>query len=487
MSIGFAGSKNIDERRRRRLAQEGMEAPSSDSSGAPRRKSPRKSAASRKSAESTESDNSHSSDSPSSARSRLWREPWKYGVLISLLILANCGLVYHAFRATTLANEGIAATVDAITTWTVRYLPFIYCIAVSHIAWLIYYHRSRSRLDFSGRYRLWIWMATLWTVITACALCGWHERFGNWLAGKTTFREWNGPLWCWLIPAAAAMLSNTRLITEEFTRCRFAWRMHLSSLLCAALAGGCLLLQGTSIDGPWMQPTLTMSVILWPTLELGAFLLFARHVVHVSNEPATSAARRRMWRIPVADIMRKFVAWVLAPREELPAYTAELTSKPTRKKSASARTKRSTKAKSTRSKKAPSKVVTSTAVKEPPSVSAEANSAKVQNSAPVAVPKKTEPLATQQSSQAASVPADAKESEAQSTQTRPAPQLRSDPPQKVKGPNFAAREDREPERVLVAKKEKFSEDDFGDVEGWGDEEQDEPRRKRMKGKKKRRR
>ncbi len=33
MSIGFAGSKNIDERRRRRLAQEGMEAPSSESSG----------------------------------------------------------------------------------------------------------------------------------------------------------------------------------------------------------------------------------------------------------------------------------------------------------------------------------------------------------------------------------------------------------------------------------------------------------------------
>ncbi len=382
----------------------------------------------------------------------------------------------------------------SVEGWTVRHLGSAYFVAVSYVAWLIFYHRSQSRLDFSGRYRLWIWMAALWTVMTACALFGWHVRFGDWLVGKSTFREWNGPLWCWLIPAAAALLSNTRLLTEEFTRCRFAWRMHLASLMSAAASGGCLLLQGTSIDGPWMPPTLSISGLLWPTLELGAFLLFARHVVYVSNEPATSTMRKRMWRIPVGDIMQKIVAWVLAPREELPAYTVGMTSKPARKKAApAAKTKRAAKAKSTRTRKAPSRSATPKADKPFPAVSSESTAVKVEQSVSAPAPRKPEPSPQpspppmQRSSEASIQPADRVESETKSVQTRPAPQLRSDPPQKVKGPKFAARPEREPERVVVTQKQLTTEDDFGDVEGWEDEEQDGPRRKRMKGKKKRRR
>lgn len=491
MSIGFAGSKSIDERRRRRLAQEGMEAPSSDSGRTSRRKSPRKSAASQNSAESSQSLTSDLMTARAAVHSRLWQASWKYGVLIGFLIVANCSLVLHVGWTRGQTAAGVTTTLQTVETWLLRYLPFAYCLAVSHFAWLIYYHRSRSRLDFGGQYRLWIWMAALWTVIMACALSGWHERFGYWLAGKTTLREWKGPLWCWLIPAAAALLSNTRLLTEEFTPCRIAWRLHLVSLVSAGIAGTCLLLQGTSFDGVWMMPALALASTLWPTLELGAFLLFARYVVYVSNEPSVTSRPKRVRRIPAAELLQKVVAWVLEPREELPAYGSHSVSPPRRRKKikspANSKPKASANAKKARVSVRPSKPP---AAKSLEAAKTSASSEVSKTSVSIPEPKKTEPPVLPQTPPPPREP-QAKsrtEPDTKTIQSVPGPVTRIDTAHAVKGPHLGAAQRKHEEAPVVAgRKEEDAEDDFGDVDAWGDDEREASRHKRMKGKKKRRR
>lgn len=465
MSNGFAGAKSVDDRRRRRLAQE-------ESAGLPRRRS----RSSAQSAGSTSLEESIPRSAP--ARTWLWRQPWKYAALLIALMLLDVGLVLHtAFSLAGVESSPVTA-LRSSEEWITQHLARAYFVACALTAWLILHHRSRSRLDFSGRYRLWIWLALFWSAMSACSIGSWHDRFGEWLAGKANLHGWNGPLWCWLIPATAALLASTSLLRYELAACRTAWRIHLASLPLAAFAAGSLLLKGTSLDGPWLAPATTLTVMLWPTLELGALLLFARHVVHVTNEPSRIPRKRRVKKRTFAKLLKRLAAWMFAPRDELPAYGPE-TAKPARKRSTkpSAKSRRKTTAKRAASRRT---TEVEEEIDETPETTPKAEQAplKSETTATRAQPARPQAQPTQQPTPKQEEP-------------RPATQLRVDPPQAKRGPRFAEpvaqREELEAVAVQHEKQRMEMEDDFGDVDDWSDEESETPRHRRTKGKKKRRR
>lgn len=504
MTNGFAGSKSLDERRRRRLAQEGLEA-SGESPRASRRRL-RASLFSR-SSDSPQTEHSLQLSAAAPVKTRLWREPWKYWTLISLLLLVNIGTVAFAHRG--MVIDGPIAT-PSVVNWIVDHLAIGYFGMTAAVTWLIFCHRSRSRLDFGGRYRLWLWPAAIWTGVTTCSLTGGHELFGDWLAGQTNLRGWNGPFWCWLVPASALMLSSTRLLTTEFIACRSAWKLHLTSLVPSLFAVVCVLLDGTSLDGAWRVPAVTLATILWPTLELGSFLLFARHVVHVTNEPTPVVRRRRQPKQSLRKLLKRFITWLLAPREELPAYAEVKAPTRARKKSskAPARSKSRTSRKSSTKK---SRVVERTDEDDDSEVDAddevEAESPPARQapvSAPVAPVRVDKPSVTATAKiekpvvapvvppkpiPPAPVTAPRVDAVAKVAESRPGSQLRVDPQQAKRGPHFAQAQQREREAVAaMSRASQQMEDDFGDVNDWedGEQESNRPQRKKMKGKKHRR-
>jgi hypothetical protein len=424
----------------------------------------------------------------------LWRQPWKYAALLAALVLLNLGLVLHtACFPITGAGSAVAA-IRSAEEWVTQHLARGYFVACALTAWLILYHRSRSRLDFSGLYRLWIWLALFWSAMSACSIGGWHDQFGEWLAGQVSLRGWNGPLWCWLIPAAAALLACTSLLRYELSACSTAWRLHVASLPLAFFAAGSLLLRGTSLDGAWLAPATSLTTMLWPTLELGALLLFARHVVYVTNEPTRIPRKRRVRRRTLSRLLKRLAAWMFAPRDEMPAYGDETRKPRKRSPKASAKSKRRSPAKKS-SRRAPaieneiedtpqtvSQVEQAPVKPEPPPVQP------IVAKQPAAIPPQAIPVKPHDRPIAQQV---RKEETRKQEEARPATQLRVDPPQAKRGPNFAEPDRQREEREAVAAVQRESqrhemEDDFGDVDGWADEESEAPRHRRMKGKKKRR-
>jgi hypothetical protein len=505
MTNGFAGAKSLDERRRRRLAREGTDAgvePSRASRGRSR------SSDAPQAAKSAQAENSLQLPA-SPVRSRLWREPWKHALLIAALLLVNIGLVLHANWS--VLRPGSPAATSAIESWLVEHLAIGYFALTTRFAWLIYRHRSRSKLDFAGRYRLWILPALFWTGVFACSMTGWHQSIGETLAGQTNIPLSIGSRLCWLIPAAAILLFMTRLLKSEYSVSRLSWRLHLSSVAVAAIAVGCGLLHGTPLDGVWRSPAFTLGMILWPTLEFGSFLLFARHIVHVTNDPIPCVTRPRKRLISGGEVFTKLLTWLRASRRK-PAKKAWKTYKPPRNwtvtrpaKSQPEPAEKTRTGAKTRGVKSINEDeshedadgVENMPVSEKTAATAPIPSREPQSAKPIGadvkpaitpppappkpatVPPRQEAVQTPRA-EVVSKPAESKSSS----------KLRFDQPQANRGPHFAqANQQREREAVAAARRdESRTEDDFGDVDDdWDADESEAPRRKRMKGKKKRRR
>lgn len=154
--------------------------------------------------------------------------------------------------------------------------------------------RRHKTDDFKGRYRIWIWAAMTWLVMSINAVARVHLVVSDLAVSLTGWSGWLGPAFWWVLPAALAVgFIFLRLVVEMRSS-----RLAVFALL---LTGGCsagalaahleALPAQTAIPAGLVQPTLTLAAHVLLLTSLG---LYARRVVlEASGKLAASTPRKK--------------------------------------------------------------------------------------------------------------------------------------------------------------------------------------------------
>lgn len=278
MSISFAGSRCVDERRRRRLAQE------ADLEPQPERRGPvraRAESGSRK----VEERRPPASPAESIVRPQLWAH-----VLITMLtMMAGAGLLLGGdwidrHRPDLAQSFGLQA---GRLVW----LFHVGCLLLaSQLAYINLWYRVRSRKDFSGRYRVWYFVVPAWLVFCACVATDGHHLLARAANARWPLPLQNAELLWWMTPTGVVLVTFARLLSHEMRRTRggmlFLWTATIAALVNAAVLLGRPML-GESHSVLMIEQGLAL---LWPASLMLSMMYFARYVIHVSSEPSEACA-----------------------------------------------------------------------------------------------------------------------------------------------------------------------------------------------------
>ncbi len=286
MTTRFAGSRSLDERRRRRLAAESNnpdlnnDLPVSEDSPA-------------------RADADDFSQQSAAVQFPLHKvisqKMWKHWAVAFFGLALGAGILYCGHHAADLEEKlgpGFARLFNLSSGPVFRCYRSILLILSGQLALLIFWARSRSLQDFAGRYRLWVWVAGAWFWFAFSTASGAHHAWSE----SVVWLWWDAPLrnrttLCWLIPAVLLGAELLWMMHRDMRGCR-------SSLSMLWLAAGLLLTAGVQTlltDVGWSeltQPAVAMGGVL---CLFTSMLLHARHVIYQSAEPP----QRRPFRLPI--------------------------------------------------------------------------------------------------------------------------------------------------------------------------------------------
>ncbi len=288
MNVGFAGSKHLDERRRRRLAGEANTLK-------------------------VEAETPGRSDgSPGGVAERPWpflpKDPlvqllvprrWGPVATAAVVGLAICGLTLLAGhdlnRTAQWLGPDLAALFDLSTGRLVNFLSTFLLLLAAQLSVLVWWVRSASPRDFEGRYQVWARAAAVWLTFAFALNTGAHHAFS-----RTVLRALDGlglDLWraeplFWLVPSGLIGLLLFQQLRRDMRAC------HVSGT-CLGLAAGCCVL--AAVAEFWSGQVLgrrdAQTVSAATSLAAHYFVclavwLHARHVVYVSADPPEEPARK---------------------------------------------------------------------------------------------------------------------------------------------------------------------------------------------------
>jgi hypothetical protein len=292
---GFAGSRSLDERRRRRLAT-GSESVSLDQ---PADVSPRRSAAAK-----TKKNRRGPAHFP--LRKVISIRYWKLGAVIFCATLAAAGILLGGWAASFYGEQlgpGFVFLFRLDAARLVRGFAAVGLLLAGELALLISWARAQSLQDFNGRYRGWVF----------CALLGFLAAFGlqtqlaaAWSATATWL--WATPFshkatLLWLVPTATGALFVHAYLVREMRDCRlssiFAWLAALFG------CGAAVVVMARPLPLPILQARLVECgvALLFVVCAFSSLLLHARHVLYVCADPPSSGPSR------LAALLRSIRPW----------------------------------------------------------------------------------------------------------------------------------------------------------------------------------
>jgi hypothetical protein len=219
---------------------------------------------------------------------------WKLWTLTGLLLAGMAAVLVVMHHAPSFRPE-LAPALDPLFRGDqpklVSYLETILWTLSGQLALLIGWHRSQSRLDFRGRYRIWPWAAAVMFGSGLCAATNLHVGVSaviEELGFVEPFRHYIG----WRIPALCLMLPLWMLMDRDVRRSRAAvvmLRIAFLTLLLGACAG--------------LYRPATIEPAIWSVVELagglfGSALLMAAmwvqgwYVAYVTPDPPVATPRR---------------------------------------------------------------------------------------------------------------------------------------------------------------------------------------------------
>jgi hypothetical protein len=344
MAAQFAGSRSLDERRRRRLATESEDvAPEVVAAPLPRR------------LPATKAPVKVRGPSHFPLRKVISARRWKHAGLAFLGLLLAGGILAGGWAAETHAEKlgpGFVRLFDLSAGRLVRWYVSWALVLGSQLAALIWWLRSQSLQDFNGRYRGWACCAALGLIaafaIQTDAFQAWSATIA-WLWGADLRNKY---LLSWIVPVIFCGIPTWRFLHQEMRDCRVSLTLlWLTVLLSAGLAA-------FVVFRPSAAPTLSVRLVHCGVAMLAAqcltlSLLFqARHAIYISIEPP---ADRPAWFVA---LWRRYRG--AGKRSRKSSASSESTV------SASARRRRKPKPRRDRAAESPSKEAAETACPEAP-------------------------------------------------------------------------------------------------------------------------
>jgi hypothetical protein len=308
MAIGFAGSRQLDERRRRRLASNPVhDAPTETTS-----------------TESVPSDDgsvdeqnrshfSHVSHFP--LRKLISPKAWKLWGIGLLGLLAGVALLragQFAAEAGSGTSDGFVRLFDPVNGRAMRVYGSVLLMISGQLAILIGWVRSRSPLDFGGRYRVWTKIAAAGVAASLFLITDFHLLIMDVIQWRTNMDQSYQLQLCWLIPAVICAAFLFRMMHQEMRENR----LSLVLLWVAAASGLITTLQNAGVSLPGFEgetQLLKSGIVLFAQLSLMMSLLFhTRHVIYVSLDPPEkksvpkrSRSQIRLPRLRLTNLFRR--------------------------------------------------------------------------------------------------------------------------------------------------------------------------------------
>jgi hypothetical protein len=276
MSITFAGSRCVDERRRRRLAQEAEQETPAERRAPSRAKAvPRRQVVHIRPPESPLED---------FLRPQLW-----LNVLLAVAGLGLCGGMVWLGDWIDRLHPELAASFGLRNGLLVRLSRCLTFLAGAQVAYAILWYRARSRKDFAGRYRVWHFVVPAWLVFGLATATDGHWLAAQWASSAWALSGAHAVSLCWMVPAGIVLLTLTRLLHLEMRGSRGSAACMWLGTIAATMNAVLLLGAGMLPIDERVAYLLERAVeCVWPAAVLMAMTFYARHVIYVTNEPAPS-------------------------------------------------------------------------------------------------------------------------------------------------------------------------------------------------------
>lgn len=330
MTARFAGSRTLDERRRRWLASHETEQPSTTR--------PRKTG-------------EDPGDSAEPARVQITHFPvrkiispkgWKIALVAVVSLLAGASLVAAAYFGSEHAESlgpGWQRLFPVSGGGLVRLFEAGLLILSGQLAWLVWWLRARSLRDFDGQYHVWLW-ASVAVMFTGLGwLGGWHWAWSETFCWLSTTDFPQRAVLCWLLPGTLAGGVIWKKLRADMRDCQSSSVLFWMVGVC--FLGACAF--RLRLDhAPWPETT---RQLVGSSLQMltcvgvfAAFLVHARFVLHVSLEaPAARPSILSKMRERILVAVKKLpkprfsLAWISLPKFPKRSKSASTKAKPTRR------------------------------------------------------------------------------------------------------------------------------------------------------------
>jgi hypothetical protein len=294
MTARFAGSRFLDERRRRRLAAENGDMDPQPSVSLSLPSSP------------TKSTSAASAPGPQEVvgglplRKLISPRLWKHGVVSLLWLYIGCGIIWCG-QQLEFGHLAWGSNWDHLLNLTSgsasRWYGALTLLFAGQLALLIGWVRSQSPRDFGGKYKVWTWTALVWFLFSLCLATQLH-----WALSGLVFQMWDFPVWHrevvgWLLPGYVMTLQLLWVLHRDMLNYRPSLVLLGVACLFAFLSG--LTSLGLIETGSTMGAPLFAVGFQWSVLV--SMMLHARYVVYECCDPprlrvrATSHRRWGRW------------------------------------------------------------------------------------------------------------------------------------------------------------------------------------------------
>ena len=205
-----------------------------------------------------------------------------------MLLAFGAGAVWCGFEAEAIGQAlgpDVKRLIEPAHSRLVRAFGGLLLFVAAQLALLIWYVRSRSRRDFSGKYRSWAWAAGVGFLFSASVSLELHRI---WSAAIGYVMRLDTPYFdtlCWLAPAMGCGTVLLRDLYADMRDCRTSVFFLRTAFVCWTAAAIWLLGYGVTVPdrlSPLVVPSLSL---LGHYCLFLALLVHTRFVIFISAEP----------------------------------------------------------------------------------------------------------------------------------------------------------------------------------------------------------
>lgn len=311
MSIQFAGSKSLDDRRRRRLV---VNADDQDAEGAI--------------GEEGLSGSGVTSELVASSAAAPWVPvyEWRIWTYAALIGLGLIGAAFALARPMAFRPELAPLTrhlLQGDRPVLAVLIQTTFCFLAAQLAILIGWYRVQCKLDFRGHYRVWPWVTVALVIAAISSATDAHGLLGQ-IVARSGLLTWRADVISWLLPASLSALPLVVLLDRDVRRSRSSLYTLRATWFLAVVSAWLELFAVDLRTIPWaVSARVILPMFVMATLFVGLWF-HARTVAYVCPDPpevSESTARSQLlagWRWLIAWFPRRGVASAAETAEEKP-------------------------------------------------------------------------------------------------------------------------------------------------------------------------